>query len=107
MTEEHAEMYHFLVFLIFGESYNFDAPPRIENPKELMEAVESVLDTLSDAEVSFLKSRFGLIDGDLKSLEEMAILLGKGVEELQVFELDLMKKLRHPARSENLRKYLD
>lgn len=72
-----------------------------------MEAVESVLDTLPDAEVSFLKSSFGLIDGDLRSLEEMATLLGKGVEELLALEFDLMKKLRNPARTEYLRKYLD
>lgn len=107
MTEASAEQYHFLVHLIFGESYNFDAPPTLNDPQALIEILESILDTFSNAESSFLKSRFGLIDGELKTLEEMATSLEKTVDELQALEVELMRKLRNPARSQFLRKYLE
>jgi RNA polymerase primary sigma factor len=63
--------------------------------------------SLSDDEISVIKSRFGLIDGELKSVAELAALSGKKIQEIQTLELEIMKKLRHPSRSGVLREFLD
>lgn len=107
MTDSNSDLYHFLVYLIFGESYDFEAPPILEDPAELIKNVDSILSAFSYEEEAFLKARFGLNDGQIKSLEEMATLLGKSVGVVQDLEVELIKRLRHPARAEVLRKFLD
>jgi DNA-directed RNA polymerase sigma subunit (sigma70/sigma32) len=105
--ETKAHFYQFLVFCIFGESYDFDRPTQIDNPDELIETVEQILDTFSDAEISYIKQRFGLLDGELKTHDDLAALFKMEPSEMKSLEIEIMRKLRHPMRSQLLRRFLD
>ena len=73
----------------------------------LQEQLESVLDTLSDRESGVVKMRFGLTDGQPKTLDEIGKVYGVTRERIRQIESKTMSKLRHPSRSQVLRDYLD
>jgi RNA polymerase primary sigma factor len=73
----------------------------------LQEQLDSVLDTLSDRESCVVKMRFGLTDGQPKTLDEIGKVYGVTRERIRQIESKTMSKLRHPSRSQVLRDYLD
>jgi RNA polymerase primary sigma factor len=73
----------------------------------LQEQLESVLDTLSDREAGVVRMRFGLTDGQAKTLDEIGKVYGVTRERIRQIESKTMSKLRHPSRSQVLRDYLD
>lgn len=73
----------------------------------LQEQLHSVLDTLSEREAGVVAMRFGLNDGQPKTLDEIGKVYGVTRERIRQIESKTMAKLRHPSRSQVLRDYLD
>ncbi|WP_438947140.1 RNA polymerase sigma factor [Varibaculum vaginae] len=73
----------------------------------LQEQLRSVLDTLSEREAGVVSMRFGLGDGQAKTLDEIGKVYGVTRERIRQIESKTMSKLRHPSRSQVLRDYLD
>jgi len=72
----------------------------------LQEQLHSVLGTLSEREVGVVSMRFGLTDGQPKTLEQIRKIYGVTRERIRQIESKPMSKLRHPSRSHVLRDYL-
>jgi RNA polymerase primary sigma factor len=73
----------------------------------LQEQLHSVLDTLSEREAGVVSMRFGLTDGQPKTLDEIGKVYGVTRERIRQIEFKTMSKLRHTSRSDVLRDYLD
>ncbi len=73
----------------------------------LQEQLHAVLDTLSEREAGVVAMRFGLTDGQPKTLDEIGKVYGVTRERIRQIESKTMSKLRHPSRSQVLRDYLD
>ena len=75
--------------------------------KLLQEQLESVLLTLSGREKEVIRLRFGLVDGQPRTLEEVGKKFGVTRERIRQIESKTLSKLRHPSRSQKLRDYLE
>ena len=64
-------------------------------------------DTLSEREAGVVRLRFGLTDGQPRTLDEIGQVYGVTRERIRQIESKTMSKLRHPSRSQVLRDYLD
>jgi len=73
----------------------------------LQDQLHSILATLSGREAGIVRLRFGLADGQPRTLEEISRIYGITRERIRQIENKTMAKLRHPSRSEPLRDYLD
>ena len=73
----------------------------------LQEELHKVMDTLSEREAGVVAMRFGLTDGQPKTLDEIGKVYGVTRERIRQIESKTMSKLRHPSRSQVLRDYLD
>ncbi|MDQ3985890.1 MAG: RNA polymerase sigma factor RpoD [Actinomycetota bacterium] len=73
----------------------------------LQEQLESVLHTLSQREKDVIEMRFGLRDGQPRTLEEVGKKFGVTRERIRQIESKTLSKLRHPSRSQKLRDYLE
>ena len=73
----------------------------------LQEQLESVLHTLSEREKEVIEMRFGLRDGQPRTLEEVGKKFGVTRERIRQIESKTLSKLRHPSRSQKLRDYLE
>ncbi|MDO5720075.1 MAG: RNA polymerase sigma factor, partial [Actinomycetaceae bacterium] len=73
----------------------------------LQEQLKRVLDTLSEREAGVVQMRFGLGDGQPKTLDEIGKVYGVTRERIRQIESKTMSKLRHPSRSQVLRDYLE
>ena len=73
----------------------------------LQEQLESVLHTLSQREKEVIRLRFGLFDGQPRTLEEVGKRFGVTRERIRQIESKTLSKLRHPSRSQKLRDYLE
>src|SRR5438309_4523090 len=73
----------------------------------LNEAVTEALDELTDREQKVVRLRFGLEDGQARTLEEVGKEFGVTRERIRQIESKTLAKLRHPIRSQKLRDYLD
>ena len=73
----------------------------------LQEQLHEVLDTLAEREAGVVSMRFGLTDGQPKTLDEIGKVYGVTRERIRQIESKTMSKLRHPSRSQVLRDYLD
>ncbi len=82
-------------------------PAEAVNFTLLQEQLHDVLDTLSDREAGVVSMRFGLTDGQPKTLDEIGKVYGVTRERIRQIESKTMSKLRHPSRSQVLRDYLD
>ncbi len=72
----------------------------------LKEQMKDVLDQLNDRERKVLELRFGLQDGQARTLEEVGLEFGVTRERIRQIEAKALRKLRHPLRSRKLKDYL-
>ena len=91
---------------------DFLADERTMSPEEyatvemLKEELASVLLTLTDREEKVLRLRFGLDDGQCRTLEEVGQIFGVTRERIRQIEAKALRKLRHPSRSRKLKDFL-
>ena len=72
----------------------------------LKEQMEVLLETLESRERQVIEMRFGLVDGQPRTLEEVGQAFGVTRERVRQIETKALRKLRHPVRSRKLRDYL-
>ena len=73
----------------------------------LQDQLQAVLQTLSEREAGVVRLRFGLTDGQPRTLDEIGQVYGVTRERIRQIESKTMSKLRHPSRSQVLRDYLE
>jgi RNA polymerase primary sigma factor len=73
----------------------------------LTEAIEEALEELNERERAVVRLRFGLDDGQVRTLEEVGKEFGVTRERIRQIESKTLAKLRHPTRSKRLRDYLE
>jgi RNA polymerase primary sigma factor len=73
----------------------------------LQEQLTQVIGSLTEREAGVISSRFGLIDGEPKTLDEIGEIYGVTRERIRQIEYKFLNKLRHPSLSQTLRDYLD
>jgi len=91
----------------FIEDQQAEAPAEMAARKMLGDAVVEALDQLNDREKAVVRLRFGLDDGQARTLEEVGREFGVTRERIRQIESKTLAKLRHPHRSQKLRDYLD
>ena len=91
----------------FIEDKRMESPVKATTFNLLREQLEKVLETLTDREGKVLRLRFGLDDGDQRTLEEVGDMFNVTRERIRQIEAKALKKLRHPIRSKKLRDYLE
>jgi RNA polymerase primary sigma factor len=91
----------------FIEDLQAEAPAEMAARRMLNEAVIAALDDLNDREKQVVRLRFGLEDGQARTLEEVGREFGVTRERIRQIESKTLAKLRHPHRSQKLRDYLD
>jgi RNA polymerase primary sigma factor len=89
------------------EDQDAEVPPDAAARTMLNEAVKEVLEQLSEREQEVIRLRFGLDDGQMRTLEEVGKEFGVTRERIRQIEAKTLAKLRHPIRSQRLRDYLD
>ena len=82
-------------------------PGDAANYTMLREQLEDVLDTLTDREENVLRLRFGLDDGNIRTLEQVGKVFGVTRERIRQIEAKALRKLRHPSRSKQLKDFLE
>ncbi|MBA2578287.1 MAG: RNA polymerase sigma factor RpoD [Euzebyaceae bacterium] len=73
----------------------------------LQEQIAGILHTLSEREKKVIQLRFGMVDGQPRTLEEVGEEFGVTRERIRQIESKTLSKLRHPSRSEKLRDFLE
>ncbi len=91
----------------FIEDQQAEAPAEIAARSMLNDAVLEALDELNEREKQVVRLRFGLDDGQARTLEEVGREFGVTRERIRQIESKTLAKLRHPHRSQKLRDYLD
>jgi RNA polymerase primary sigma factor len=91
----------------FIEDAQADRPAEIAARAMLNSAVLEALDELNDREKQVVRLRFGLEDGQARTLEEVGREFGVTRERIRQIESKTLAKLRHPHRSQKLRDYLE
>jgi RNA polymerase primary sigma factor len=91
----------------FVEDPNATAPATAAARALLTEAIEEALEELNDRERAVVRLRFGLDDGQVRTLEEVGREFGVTRERIRQIESKTLAKLRHPTRSQRLRDYLE
>jgi RNA polymerase primary sigma factor len=91
----------------FVEDPNVIAPATAAARALLSEAIEEALQELNDRERAVVRLRFGLDDGQIRTLEEVGKEFGVTRERIRQIESKTLAKLRHPTRSQRLRDYLE
>ncbi|MDM8532477.1 RNA polymerase sigma factor RpoD [Anaerolineales bacterium HSG25] len=90
----------------FIEDETVPGPVDAASKQLLKEQLHEILDSLSDRERRVLEMRFGLNDGQGRTLEEVGVEFGVTRERIRQIEAKALRKLRHPIRSRKLRDYL-
>ncbi len=90
----------------FIEDETVVGPVDAASKQLLKEQLHEILDSLSDRERRVLEMRFGLTDGQGRTLEEVGLAFGVTRERIRQIEAKALRKLRHPIRSRKLRDYL-
>ena len=91
----------------FIEDQHAEAPAEMAARMMLNAAVEEALDELNEREQAVVRMRFGLNDGQPRTLEEVGREFGVTRERIRQIESKTLAKLRHPQHSQKLRDYLD
>ena len=91
----------------FIPDMNAPDPELIVSQTILKEKIMEALDSLTPREASVIKMRFGLIDGRVRTLEEVGEEFNITRERIRQIEAKALRKLRHPSRSRKLKDYLD
>lgn len=91
----------------FIKDDNSESPLHKSWKKNLIETLDEVLDSLSEKEADVLRLRFGLEDGESKTLEEVGFMFGVTRERIRQIEAKALRKLRHPSRSQKLIDFLN
>jgi RNA polymerase primary sigma factor len=91
----------------FVEDPNTIAPSRDAERKLLLEDLNEALQELNEREQAVVRLRFGLEDGQIRTLEEVGREFGVTRERIRQIESKTLAKLRHPTRSQRLRDYLE
>ena len=99
--EDDSNLAYFIVYASAEE------PADASTRRMLVHAVEEALAELSDREQEVVKMRFGLIDGQAKTLEEVGREFGVTRERIRQIEAKTLAKLRHPQRSQKLKEFLE
>ena len=86
-----------------------DAPSPSEQAADVLlrEHIEEVMSTLTPREAKVLKLRFGLIDGRMRTLEEVGREFMVTRERIRQIEAKALRKLRHPSRSKRLKDFMN
>jgi RNA polymerase primary sigma factor len=84
-----------------------EAPAEVAAQRSVKQALVEALDELNPREREVVKMRFGLEDGQIKTLEEVGREFGVTRERIRQIESKTLAKLRHPHRSQKLRDYLE
>ena len=90
----------------FIEDESMVGPVDAASKQLLKEQLNEILDSLSPRERKVLEMRFGLEDGQGRTLEEVGSEFGVTRERIRQIEAKALRKLRHPIRSRKLRDYL-
>jgi RNA polymerase primary sigma factor len=91
----------------FIEDDKVPGPVDAASRQLLKEQIRSALGVLSEREREVLELRFGLLDGQDHTLEEVGKHFGVTRERIRQIEAKALRKLRHPTRSRQLRDYLE
>ncbi len=91
----------------FIQDSGADAPAEVAAKRMLVRAVEEALGELSEREQEVVRLRFGLVDGQARTLEEVGREFGVTRERIRQIEAKTLAKLRHPQRSQKLKEFLD
>ncbi len=91
----------------FIEDLAAEAPAEVATRRMLTDAVEEALGELSPREQEVVRLRFGLIDGQARTLEEVGKEFGVTRERIRQIEAKTLAKLRHPQRSQKLKEFLE
>ena len=91
----------------FIQDGSVDAPDDAAAKKMLIAAVDEALGELSEREQEIVRMRFGLEDGQARTLEEVGKYFGVTRERVRQIEAKTLAKLRHPQRSQKLKEFLD
>jgi RNA polymerase primary sigma factor len=81
-------------------------PEEYATVEMLKEELKGVLATLTEREEKVLRLRFGLDDGQCRTLEEVGQIFGVTRERIRQIEAKALRKLRHPSRSRKLKDFL-
>lgn len=73
----------------------------------LDESLEDVLESLTEREAAVLRLRYGIDDGETKTLEDVGKMFGVTRERIRQIEAKALRKLRHPSRSQKLKDFLN
>ncbi|MBG9983695.1 RNA polymerase sigma factor RpoD [Aerococcaceae bacterium DSM 111022] len=91
----------------FIEDEGAMSPEAFTSSSLLREQLEDVLETLTDREENVLRLRFGLDDGNIRTLEQVGKVFGVTRERIRQIEAKALRKLRHPSRSKQLKDFLE
>ncbi len=86
-----------------------EAPPPAEMVAQTMltEEISEILDQLTPREARILRLRYGLQDGESRTLKEVGEMFGLSRERIRQLEKEALRKLRHPNFAGHLRQYLN
>ena len=90
----------------FIEDENMLSPSDSADYQMLKKELVNALDTLTDRERKVIELRFGLIDGQARTLEEVGKEFKVTRERIRQIEAKALRKLRHPSRSRKLKDFL-
>ncbi len=91
----------------FIQDTSIDAPVDVAIKNKLIAAVEEALDDLSDREKEIVRMRFGLADGQARTLEDVGREFKVTRERIRQIEAKTLAKLRHPMRAQRLKEFLE
>lgn len=89
----------------FVEDDNTPGPADATSNTLLAEALNEILDTLTDREADVLRMRFGMYDGRTHTLEEVGQIFGVTRERIRQIENKAIRKLRHPSRAKKIKDF--